>query len=45
MTHCLQSKRVKKVKCPLQKGKTTMWDDFEVGGETKMGVFHPTLPF
>ncbi len=33
-TQCLQRERAKKVKHPLhKKGKTTMSDDFEVGGE------------
>ncbi len=33
-TQCLQRERAKKVKRPLhKKGKTTMSDDFEVGGE------------
>ncbi len=38
LTQCLQIKRAKKVKCPLQKktSKTTMLDNFEVGGENEI---------
>ncbi len=44
LTQSLQSEHAKKVKRPLQKkGKTTIADDFEVGGETEMEFF--TQPY